>query len=75
MSGARVWIERLAQCEVEGGMFMLALESGGVTINLAMTPHMARKLGERSRMALTELERDRVQRTVVEFNPKGESPQ
>lgn len=42
MSGARVWIERLAQCEVESGTFMLALESGGETISLAMTPHMAR---------------------------------
>ena len=49
-----MWIERLAQCEVESGMFMPALESGGETINLVMTPHMARRLGEPSRMALTE---------------------
>ena len=75
MSGARLWIERLAQCEVEGGTFMLALESGGETISLAMTPHMARRLSERSRMALTEWERDRGQRTVVELTTKVESPQ
>lgn len=50
MSGTRIWIERLAQCEGEGGTFMLALESGGETVSLAMTPHMARKLSERMRL-------------------------
>ena len=52
MSGARVWIERLAQCEVEGGTFMLALENGRETLSVAATAHMARKPRELIRIAL-----------------------